>query len=63
VFKYQDRKVYEECTEKRGLFEKNEYWSNFDPLYLGNSNSQTKSFAYYIQRIRNIKKKAFINIV
>jgi hypothetical protein len=41
VFKYQDRKLYKECTEERGLFGKIEFWSNFDSLYLGNSNSQT----------------------
>ena len=41
MFKYQDRTLYKECTEKRGLFGKIEFWSNFDSLYLGNSNSQT----------------------
>jgi hypothetical protein len=27
VFKYQDRKLYKECTEKRGLFGKIKFWS------------------------------------
>jgi hypothetical protein len=35
LVKYQDKKLYKECTEKNGTFGKFWFWFNFDPLYLG----------------------------